>query len=159
MRRLPPRGRKDFDQYKHHFRISPDLSVSDFQLLAMTEAKLPSDGFALVDPLDQTCSARDLLVEVVGHRHYASECDLSNGMGRQVELSSEPENPKDPNAVVVMLSGQKLGYINRFQAKSFLLWLRENRVLATVERLNGEPGYPRLYIFARVAAKEGVIAA
>ncbi|MEM5471474.1 HIRAN domain-containing protein [Hoeflea sp. AS60] len=159
LRRLPPRSRKDFEQYRQHFHLAPGLQISDFALLAMTEAKLPSDGFSLVDPLDQTWSPRELLIEVVGHRYYSAECDLSDGLGSQVQLCAEPLNPNDANAVAVMQLDQKIGYINRFQAKSFLVWVRENRVLATIERLNGKPGYPRVYLFVRVAAKEETVAA
>lgn len=159
MRRLPPRSRKDFDHYQRHFRLASGLQISDFALLAMTGAKLPSDGFSLVDPLDQTWQPRELLIEVVGHRHYSEGCDLTNSLDSQVQLCAEPDNPKDPNAVVVTWLEQKIGYINRFQANSFLIWMRENRVVATIERLNGEPGYPRVYLFVKVAAKEGMVAA
>lgn len=159
MRRLPPRSRKDFEQYRQHFRLASGLEVSDFELLALTEAKLPSDGFSLVDPLDQTEPSRELLIEVVGHRHYAAECDLTNSVGTVVQFYAEPDNPNDPNAVAVTRRGQKLGYINRFQARSFLVWIAEHRVTATIERLNGEPGHPRVYLFVKVAAKERVIAA
>ena len=49
MRRLPPRRRSDFSKYAKQFRLRPDGELSDFSLLGRTEAKLPSDGFSLVD--------------------------------------------------------------------------------------------------------------
>src|SRR5262245_960870 len=48
LRRVPPRGRSDFNDYKEQFRLRPDIEISDFALLGITEAKLPSDGFCLV---------------------------------------------------------------------------------------------------------------
>ncbi|RVE85926.1 hypothetical protein CN238_22795 [Sinorhizobium meliloti] len=159
MRRLPPRSRDDFENYRQHFRLGRGVPISDFALLAVTEAKLPSDGFALVDPLDDTWQRRELLVEVVGHRHYAATCDLDGALGESVQFSPEPANPHDPNAVVVTARGQKAGYINRFQCKAFHVWMREHRLNAVIERMNGEPGYPRIHLFVTVTAAKGVIAA
>ncbi|TIV35777.1 MAG: hypothetical protein E5V99_08995, partial [Mesorhizobium sp.] len=51
MRRLPPRSRADFDAYERHLRVRPGTKLSDFALLALSEAYLPSDGFSVVDPL------------------------------------------------------------------------------------------------------------
>jgi hypothetical protein len=52
LRRVPPRSRPDFERYRQNFRISPDVKLTDLGLLAVTEAKLPSDGFSVVDMLD-----------------------------------------------------------------------------------------------------------
>lgn len=157
LRRLPPRNRSDFDKYISHFRLSRNTPFSDFALLGITEAKLPADGFALVDPLDDTGKARELMVEVVGHRHYP--CDMVGAIGEPVDLIPEPQNQWDPNAVMVFARGQTVGYINRFQCNAFQLWIREARVTAVIERVNGTEERPRLYIFARVAPRLASLAA
>jgi hypothetical protein len=149
LRRLPPRNRADFDKYISHFRISRSTAFSDFALLGITEAKLPADGFALVDPLDDTARPRELMVEVVGHRHY--RCDLAGALGDSVELLPEPQNQWDPNAIMVVARGQKVGYINKFQCSAFHRWIDERRVTAVIERINGTAEHPRLYIFAKVS--------
>ncbi len=149
-RRLPPRSRADFQNYLAHFRIPPTATVSDWSLLGLTEAKLPSDGFALVDPLDEGVIPRDLLLEVAGFRHYADKATVPIVPGQLLQLVPEPTNPHDPNAVMVQLHGQCLGYINRLQNEPLLRWLLGASVEAWVSRLNGKAGHPRLFIFIQI---------
>jgi hypothetical protein len=148
MRRLPPRARSDFEEYKAQFRLPVDLPVSDLGLLGVTEAKLPSDGFSLVDPLDGNVGACDLMLEVAGYRHYPQQSGLSEG--DPIRFQPEPENKFDPNAVMIQANGQCIGYINRLQAPAFQRWLAERDVSGVVERLNGRPEKPRAFIFVRV---------
>jgi len=151
MRRLPPRTRPDFEAFKRQFRLSELLHISDLALLATTEAKLPNDGFSLVDPLDAALSGCDLMLEIAGYRYYADK-GRQLQEGDPVRLEAEPMNLKDPNAVVVRSSGECIGYINRLQAATFQHWLRERDVTAVIERLNGRPDRPRAFIFVRVRA-------
>jgi hypothetical protein len=148
MRRLPPRARPDFEAYKRQFRLTPASDLSDFALLGLTEAKLPSDGFSLVDPLDGKAARRDLMLEVAGHRYYAEQVHLS--VGDAVTVEAEPGNQHDPNAVVMRVAGRVIGYINRLQATAFQRWLTERDVSAVIERLNGQPGRPRAFVFVKV---------
>ena len=160
MRRIPPRTRSDFSQYQYHFRISENLTVSDFAMLALTEAKLPSDGFSIVDPFDDELSQRELVLEVAGFRHYADANLVSaNLLGQRVEFEHEPENVRDVNAIRILLDGQRIGYVNRLQTRPFHRWLRENRVCAVVERLNGDISRPRAFIFVQVNRNADSIAA
>jgi hypothetical protein len=149
MRRLPPPSRPDFVEYKRQFRLPPYLFVSNFALLGRTEAKLPGDGFSVVDPLDGSVQHCDLMLEVAGYRYHTEETQLA--IGDPVELRPEPENEHDPNAVVIQtVTARKVGYINRLQTAAFRQWLSERRVTAVVERLGGRRGKPRAFIFVRV---------
>jgi hypothetical protein len=151
LRRLPPRRRSDFKDYKEQFRLRAERDVSDFALLAVTEAKLPSDGFCLVDPLDDDSLPRELLLEVAGHRHYRNALPRPPLIGESVEFLPEPDNIKDPNAVIVRIGEQCIGYINRLQTKAFLRWIAQGRVTGVVERVNGSTDWPRVFTFVRVA--------
>jgi hypothetical protein len=149
MRRLPPPNRPDFAEYKRQFRLPPHLFVSNFALLGRTEAKLPGDGFSVVDPLDGSAPLCDLMLEVAGYRYHVPETELA--VGDPMELRPEPENERDPNAVAVrMVKGSAVGYINRLQTTALRQWLSERSVTAAIERLNGRPGKPRAFIFVRV---------
>jgi HIRAN domain len=151
IRRLPPRRRSDFLDYTRQFRLAPELELSDFALLGRTEAKLPSDGFSVVDPLDRDADQCDLMLEIAGFRYYICEKSASEDrVGQLVEVSPEPNNPKDPNAVQFCLNGRKIGNVNRLQASTFLHWLSERRVSAVVERLNGNSEKPRAFVFVKV---------
>lgn len=152
LRRLPPRSRTDFSEYLKSFRISPKAQVSDFALLGLTEAKLPSDGFSLVDEYSDREGKRELLVELAGHRYYRGKLKNALRVGEPVELEAEPSNRYDPNAIVVRYFNEPLGYINRLQASAFREWINKNRVQAHVEKLNGTEAKPRAFIFAKVSA-------
>lgn len=152
LRRLPPRSRSDFTDYMAGFHIAPNVKLSDFALLAVTEGKLPSDGFSLVDEYLETEGPRELFVELAGHRHYRPKLKQPLVIGDTVTLAAEPTNPIDPNAVMILASGECIGYINRLQAKAFLTWLRESRVTATLEKLDGTVDKPRAFLFASISS-------
>jgi len=159
MRRLPPRNRADFDQYMRQFRFSIDVNPSDFALLGNTEAKLPSDGFSLVDPLDPDTRACELLLEIAGYRYYVKDTPIGVNVGHPIELRPEPGNPFDPNAVSVNLGDRKIGNINRLQAPTFLHWLAERTVTGSIQKLNGKPDHPRAFVFIRVVPASKKMAA
>jgi hypothetical protein len=159
MRRLPPRSRPDFAEYASQFRLRPDSRLSDFALLGLTEAKLPSDGFSLVDPLDVHLDFCELMLEVAGYRHYVGKLPLTPRLADPVEMLPEPSNPYDRNAVQICLSEHKIGYVNRLQAGTFLQWISERRISACIERLNGDPGRPRAFVFVRIRPPVARVAA
>lgn len=151
MRRVPPRSRSDFAQYRSSFRLSPKAVLTEFSLLAVTEAKLPSDGFSLVDTLDPEISRCDLYLEVAGFRYWGAKLSfLSEALEEPVLLVQEPDNKFDPNAVSIHVRDARIGYINRLQAPTFVQWMSEGRVVGSLEHLNGTAERPRAYIFVRV---------
>lgn len=156
MRRLPPRTRSDFAAYEQHLRVRPGTELSDFALLGLSEAYLPSDGFSVVDPLDPDVDQRQLIVEVAGYRYYATKGEgLLPTVGDMVEVVAEDDNVFDTRAVAVVFQGQKIGNINRLQVETFRAWSAQGRIEATVDRLNGRVDRPRLFLFVRVAKLSG----
>jgi hypothetical protein len=101
MRRLPPRTRVDFDAHRAQFCLKSGLVMSDFALLAYTEAKLPSEGFSIVNPLTDLCGPCEFLLEVAGYRHYADGLKEPLSVGQPLQFVAEPSNEWDPNAVRV----------------------------------------------------------
>jgi HIRAN domain len=160
VRRLPSRKRSDFKDYERQFRLGHNLVLSDFGLLGRTEAKLPGDGFSLVDPLNPELDWCDLMLEIAGFRHHVRPEQLKDlNVGQGVEIAPEPDNAKDPNAVRFLLSGRTIGYVNRLQAKTFLRWLAERKVSGVLERINGGEERPRAFVFVRVRPSEAQAAA
>lgn len=151
VRRLPPRKRDDFDSYLQRHRLSARTELSDMALLAYTNAKLPGDGFELYPDLTNTRPPFELVIEVAGFRHQNGVSVEDIYTGDPVTLKAEPENTHDENAIAVHHSGKKIGYIDRAQACSFHAWLRKGyRVNAIVERINGKPERPLIYLFVTV---------
>lgn len=156
MRRLPPRTRPDFAAYEQHLRVRPGTELSDFALLGLSEAYLPSDGFSVVDPLDPDVDQRQLIVEVAGYRYYAAKAEGPlPTVGDRVAIVAEDDNTFDARAVAVMFQGHKIGNINRLQVETFRTWAAQARIEATVDRLNGRADRPRLFLFVRVAKQSG----
>lgn len=158
MRRLPPRNRTDFGKYGDYFRLPVNGEYSDFALLGSTEAKLPSDGFSLTDPLDPNIQQCELMLEIAGYRYYALQ-GASVGLGMRLDVVAEPRNPFDPNAVMFCASGTKVGNVNRLQTKAFHSWLSGCVLSVTVERVNGTEERPRAFVFVRVSAGRSLKAA
>lgn len=151
LRRLPPPQRSDFPAYKGQFLLPPDRSLSEFTLLARTEAKLPGDGFSFVDPLTDEGDTAELLLDVAGYRHYAPRLPkhlLRRGV--PVHLALDPQNQWDPHAVIMRVGGETLGFVNRLQTAPFHRWLPESDVVADLERLNGSQGHPRAFVFVTI---------
>lgn len=149
LRRLPPSTRSDFTAYLEHHRIQATDSVSPMALLGATEARLPGDGFSLIDPFDPQQVFCDAVIEVAGHRHYP-DSRAALAPGQVVELSREPDHPHDPNAVRISADGITAGYVNRVQAPSVSVWLSTRQVEASVLRLNGSATKPRAFLFLKV---------
>jgi len=63
-RRIPPRSRNDFEEYLKNFRLPANVQMSDFALLGYSGAKLPSDGFSIVNSLEDACVPSEFLIEL-----------------------------------------------------------------------------------------------
>jgi hypothetical protein len=150
LRRLPPRTRPDFEAYKSQFRLGAELALSDFALLAYTEARLPSDGFSIVNTLEDLDAPCELVLEIVGYRHHGHKLADRPQVGDELELIPEPTNPFDEKAIAVKVNNKTIGYVNRLQTSAFHGWLREGRVTATLERVNGAVDRPRAFMFVCV---------
>ncbi len=150
MRRLPPRTRGDYAQYLEQFRLRADTKISDFALLAYTGAKLPGDGFSIIDPLEGDIDVCDVLIEVAGFRHVSKLPVQAVSPGAPVRFEPEHENAHDCNAVAIHLDAQKIGYVPRQQAMAVCKALKQGNLRASIERVNGRPERPLVYLFARL---------
>lgn len=152
LRRLPPRKREDFTEYLEQYRLPADFAGSDMALLAYTGAKLPGDGFELVPDLTGSAPPMEMVMEVAGVRHQEAGTDGLK-LGDPVRLIPEPNNPVDPEAIAVEHRGGCIGYIPKPYCSAMADWLRACAVEATIERINGKPERPMVYLFVKVATK------
>ncbi len=146
MRRMPPRNREDFAEYLAQHRLPSPFNHSDFALLGYTGARLPSDGFALVPVFPEDAYPCDYLMEVAGSRHVIGNDVASIRDGDPVTFEAAPENPVDQDALAVVHSGRRIGYVNRAMRQTFRRWLTNHKVQACVERQNGKPQRPLVFI-------------
>ncbi len=146
MRRLPPRKREDFTDFLAQHRLPSPFSYSDMTLFGYTGARLPSDGFALVPDFPEDAVPCDYLMEVAGLRHVLGTDVSSIRLGDAVTFEVDQGNPVDNDALCVMHQGRKIGYVNRALRTTFHRWLRLHHVSATVEKLNGKPEHPVVYV-------------
>lgn len=157
-RRLPPPSRPDFKLILEHYSVRIDATLSTMSLLALTEAKLPSDGFSLIDQLDPAASCLEVVLEVAGHRHNAA-CRDRLVVGQPLDLVANPTNEHDVHAIRVEAAGEPIGHINRLQAEAVGQWLQYREVSAWLVRLNGKPDHPRAFAFVSVRPRSRSIAA
>lgn len=149
LRRLPPRSRGDFRKFLEQWRLPVTAELSDFALLAYVGGKLPTDGFAVVWPLEEMQAPAEVLLEVAGLRYQDVEReDLAIGM--PADFVREPDNPKDARAISVLVQGRRIGYVRRQQRDAVSNWLDRYHVSATLERINGTKERPVVYLFCRV---------
>jgi len=149
LRRLPPTSRSDFADYLAYFRIPLTTRMSPLALLAATEARLPSDGFSLIDPLDPAADCVEVVFEIAGFRYWQHNApDLT--LDDPLQLEAERSNPHDPDAVRITARGKTVGYVNRLQASTARAWLTSRNLRCWVARLNGRPEAPRAFAFLQV---------
>lgn len=150
MRRLPPRSRGDYAQYLEQFRLRPETPISEMALLGCTGARLPSDGFSLIDPFDDVSAPCEALIRVAGFQYTSSIPRDALNIGASATLREEPDNPHDPCALAVHVDGVRIGYVARQQAVGLGRLARTGAIELTVERVNGQPDNPNIYLFARI---------
>ncbi|WP_160809604.1 hypothetical protein [Nitrosomonas sp. HPC101] len=147
IRRLPPRNREDFDDFLALHRLPSPFTHSDMALLAYTGAKLPSDGFSLVPDFIKECIPCDFLMEIAGVRHvFRGDISRILEIGDPVSFLPDEHNIVDRDAIFVVCRGQNIGYVNRVMRENFNFWLKHYDVVASIERLNGKPDRPLVYI-------------
>ncbi|RYG86834.1 MAG: hypothetical protein EON59_09025 [Alphaproteobacteria bacterium] len=157
-RRLPPSNRPDFSRFLEHYRFRGHRSISTMGLLALTEAKLPSDGFSLIDRYDPSTDCLEVVFEVAGHRHNAAARERLV-VGQSLKLIRQPDNVFDTNAIQLEANGELIGYVNRLQTEAVGRWLDTRDVAAWLIRLNGKPDAPRAFAFLQVRPHATVLAA
>jgi len=158
LRRLPPPSRRDYGEYLAYFHVRRDARLSPLSLLAITEARLPSDGFSLIDPLNPVTSRVDVVIEVAGFRHFQDRHGPLRE-GDALHLEPEPSNVTDPNAIRFMMAGQGIGYVNRLQAPTVGVWLNRRAILGRIARIHDRSPSPRAYAFLQIRPTEERIAA
>lgn len=151
IRRLPPRNREDFSEYLALHRLPYPFNYSDIALLGYTGARLPSDGFSLVPEFPKEVIPCDYLLEVAGVRHVLGGAVDELRVGDPVSFALDTSNPVDANALVVMHQGKPIGYVNRALRDSFHYWISNYHVSGTLERLNGRPDRPLVYVRVSVS--------
>lgn len=154
VRRIPPKSRGDFKKYLEMYRLPIDRDISDFSLLGYTGAKLPTDGFSIINPFYNQTEVCEFLIEVAGFR-YSKEFDVDDlDVGDQVSIKAEDDNQFDKRAIRIDYKGKKLGYINRVMVETFHRWIdTKSKINLIIERVNGHPVRPLVYLFVRVRPK------
>lgn len=146
MRRLPPRNREDFSDYLQLHGLAVPFKLSDIALLGHTGARLPSDGFGLVPEFPEDVGPCEYVMEVAGTRHALQSALSDLHVGDVVSFEPDPSNAMESDALAVLHHGHRIGYVNRALKGMFHRWLQSGRMTATIERQNGKPNRPLLFV-------------
>ncbi len=154
MKRLPPRSRGDFGRFLDALRIKPEAKdeISDFALLGYSGAKLPDDDFTVIHIFENASVPFELMLFVQGYRYYKDQLP-SNALSQDMQagFEAEPDNPKDPEAIKIIINDVKVGYVSRGLTGSFHEWMQAGLAIsAYVERINGREQNPEIYLYVSV---------
>ena len=154
MRRLPPRTRTDFQRYVQSFGIEHGDQISDFGLLGYSGAKLPGDNFTFIHPFTGADPPVEFLLLIAGYRYHQDPVSYARlRVGAPVTFEPEPDNEMDPGAILLRYEGDSLGYVCRGLTAQFNDWMARGYVLtAEIERLNGTPERPLVYLYVTIRA-------
>ncbi|HEY9280511.1 MAG TPA: HIRAN domain-containing protein [Eoetvoesiella sp.] len=151
LRRLPPRKREDFAEFLALHRLPFPFPYSDIALLGYTGARLPSDGFSLVPVFPKDAVPCDLLLEIAGFRHIEGVSTAQLKVNDPVIFAIDHNNPVDSDAIAINHNKVCIGYVNRALKNTFHGWLKTKKVMATIDRINGKPEHPLIYL--RIAVR------
>ena len=94
--------------------------ITDFTLLGYSDAKLPSDGFTIVNPFSNTVPPFEFLADIQGCRFNLKNMPYKEiEIGMKITFEPEADNQQDSDAVIAMINGQKIGYLCRGLNDSF----------------------------------------
>lgn len=85
-------------------------------------------------------------MEVAGLRHIFGTDISFIQVGDPVEFVVDHDNPVEQDALLVICHGQNIGYVNRAFRETLHRWLRQYHVSVTIEKLNGKPERPLVYV-------------
>lgn len=122
--RLPDPRRTDYYDFLKYWHA--EYYKSDvFAVLALTGAKLSTDGFEFIAPHDESPAV--FYTELAGFVHHATDELLKRiNIGDTFQLMMEPENKYDPYAVKVLFENKPIGYIRKIHANSVFNALKNN---------------------------------
>ncbi|MBF0098027.1 MAG: hypothetical protein HQM04_16260 [Magnetococcales bacterium] len=153
MRRIPPKKRRDYNQFLQFWRLDPNTPISPLALLGYVGAQLPGDGFSLVHPFDTAEPPFEFLEEVAGFRHLDGFRDILRQLdpGQKIQLRPDPGNPHDPLAIrIELMDNRHVGFVNKLQAPNLRHWLETPGIHGVIDRINGTEERPLVYVFLEV---------
>ncbi|WP_394236000.1 HIRAN domain-containing protein [Pseudomonas anguilliseptica] len=148
MRRLPPKKREDYVVFLAQHHLPGDFSGSNFALLGLTGARLPSDSFELCPDLASAEIPIDVLIEVAGFRHHGLKAGVQPQVGDSVTFMPDQDNMHDTDAVGIFLGDQKIGHLNRALCNGMKRLMAIGSLSGSVIRVNGKPERPLIHIMA-----------
>ena len=155
MSRITSRERDDFDLYLQTLGINPDNAnqISDFALLGYGEARLPSDGFQVINSYENSIPPLQFVTEVAATAHC--EVDITTleiNIDDEVIFERDFNNPVDSCAIRLISGENHIGFVNRIQAKTMCSWIDQGyTVSGNIFRKNGRPSEPRYFVFVQIS--------
>ena len=155
-RRLPPKSRSDYGKFLALYGLDHTLdavkNISDFDLLAYTGAHLTDNPFSFANPFNGCKPPFQFVMQAAAFERYGLDIKKEELLEKNLNLASEPENPKDKEAISVKFGEEKIAYVPRSHTEVFHEWLKLGfRIDLTVFRINGTDEHRYLYLFVSVS--------
>ena len=137
--RLPPRKRRDFNQYLKSIRIPPDTKISDFTLLGYSRATLPGDNYSIFHPFESIKIPFEFITEVD---------NIESVNIRDIEIGKEVFFKYDKvNSISIKFNNKHIGYVKQLYIPLFYR-IRNYNIKGFYERKSNSQN--RIYIFVSV---------
>lgn len=109
--RVMSRGRASYSRYVEWLGL--DTSALPVELLARTGGGRVTDTFHLVDSFAMDAVNNEGRFFVSGIQHTDNGLKLAEALhaGQQISMEDEPSNPHNPRAILLVVGGNKLGWV------------------------------------------------
>ncbi len=150
-KRVPDQKRSDSNEYLAQFGLCVKHNLTPLSVLAYTGARQIGSSFSIVETFEGFDTPFQYIFDLAGRRYCEKETPNIK-TGDDVSFVPEPNNESDPFAVCLKdANGQRLGYINRCQAKKVQSWVHADGITnPRVYRVNGRRDYPRLFVMCDI---------
>jgi hypothetical protein len=126
--RLPSRERPELEKILEGW--GANLSMSDFQLLGLTFATLPTDLFELI-PVILPVQGTEFYTNLAGIKAYAdSEIIRQLEPGAELDLELDPTNEFDGSAVAVLHQSNRVAFIKRVHCESVCAAIKQELLVS-----------------------------
>ena len=160
--RVMSSARADFGSYVESLGLTE--AATPFEILAHSEGRRATDTVEVFpEPVVDAQGRVTCCFNVRGVRSVDDAHDVIDGLsvGDQLSVAPEPENPIDPDAVIVSEDGRQLGWVPAFLTPLIhepLNAFGEEGIRLTVERIGGRNGPVHQRLLCRLTVRWPMVA-
>lgn len=136
--------REDRKELLDFWLLDDNLASDPIMLLAMTQGMSMSDMFEFVPSFQRESKNKQAFITDIAGLTITKYDISALKSGDRLQFEKEPDNIKDPFAIIVLYDGNPIGWIKR--GHNYLFKGRKNGIKLTVHKVVNNAVYPKLYV-------------